>query len=388
MTEARTGGIVRGADGVGTSFGGGSALKRSKLLKLGLAIGMISALPAATASACQEPNLFVPQNRVSAGDPVNFSISGTEVGATYTVHVGGPNGPSVGQFSDTDPALGTSGSFTMPDMGSSEIGDLEVTALVDHQGIQYSPRDFVDYVPPAAPANPAPPSGTSEPGSPATNGAPASQSHHVPAKTTAGSPVSGPGHASGDDGSGGTAAPAAAPVAPVSATFGRSRQTSGTSASEPPSSAAAAPAATHRRTTAEPRSSHGAANAVHQADSSVSSASHEAVGPAREVAVPAHAGRATPGAIIGGGVTLLAAMAGACFVFLRRRGGPAEDHVAAKAPLWTPPSVRAEADWRTAVIEAELQEMIAEERAKELVPARPAQSIEALEHDREPRAIA
>ena len=47
-------------------------MNRSRLLKLGLAIGMISALPLANAAACQDPNLFVPQNRVSPGDPVNF----------------------------------------------------------------------------------------------------------------------------------------------------------------------------------------------------------------------------------------------------------------------------------------------------------------------------
>jgi hypothetical protein len=70
--------------------------------------------------------------------------------------------------------------------------------------------------------------------------------------------------------------------------------------------------------------------------------------------------------LVAASLSLVAAGA-ACLLALRRRNGPDEIGVASIPDLWIPPPVRAEAAWRSAEIEAELQEMIAEERAKAVV---------------------
>ncbi len=70
---------------------------------------------AAVASACYGPQLLISQGSAEGGDPVSFSIAGTDPGATYTITVDGTtvaSGTDIGE-------PGEQASFTMPSCGGS-----------------------------------------------------------------------------------------------------------------------------------------------------------------------------------------------------------------------------------------------------------------------------
>src|SRR5690242_7704173 len=69
-----------------------------------------------SASACDTAHLALPPS-AGPGDTVSFSISSIEPGATYTLQIAGVE---VSGTNDT-PYNGVSGTFTMPDLGSSVL---------------------------------------------------------------------------------------------------------------------------------------------------------------------------------------------------------------------------------------------------------------------------
>ena len=78
---------------------------------------------------------------------------------------------------------------------------------------------------------------------------------------------------------------------------------------------------------------------------------------------------------MGAGMLVLAAMAGLALFLIRRRGAEPDLEQAVVPPPWIPPSVKREMSAREAMIEAELQEMISEERAKRVLAPRPSAGL-------------
>jgi hypothetical protein len=128
----------------------------------------------ATASACQDVNLVLP-DRAGPGDTVPYSIAGISPGATYSFTIADQQ--VSGSNSSTD-LNGVSGTFTMPDLGSKELtltanGTCSCPEDANPQNI----NDSMQYVPPAPAAAPAPPASAS---SPAASAAPAPSAARSP----------------------------------------------------------------------------------------------------------------------------------------------------------------------------------------------------------------
>jgi hypothetical protein len=341
---------------------------------------------AGAAYACNEPRIIVNPGAAEAGDRVHFTIDNTQPGAEYKVWV---DGKEIAEGVDTTEKSGVEGEFRMPDLGQ-KAQRIEVASIVEHRSTAhgdtvYDPDSvFMDYRVPAStpPKNagdkPPPPSKTDRrPGDEGTR----DRSRERPSRETDDRP-----------GAGGREKPER--FSPVLTTLVRrqaERDRSGGAAPAVPSGRAGAgdptsggesPSGESTSLGAETR-----ANGEQSLGSGTRTSAREDTGAARApgrpalarpheapitdigAAGPAYATVAAPSAVILG-LTLLALVV--CLMIAvvavrRRRGGPSDAGEAASTPPWVPPVVDAEVRARDLLIEAELQEMIAEHRAHELV---------------------
>jgi hypothetical protein len=136
-------------------------------LVLGLLLGVVcSLLGAASASACAIANLRLDPS-AGPGDTVSYSISGIEPSATYSFTIAGLTVSGT----NTNSYPGVSGTFTMPDLGSEEQtltadGECSCPDGSESPGL----IAHMQYLPP-------PPVATSEPAAPAQQADPSSGSH-------------------------------------------------------------------------------------------------------------------------------------------------------------------------------------------------------------------
>jgi hypothetical protein len=176
-------------------------MRRSALRISILAIGtaLVFGLGAATASACNEPTLSLGKTQASGGETVPFTIGGTEEGANYTLAI---RGQTVASGADTTPESGLSGSFSMPAHGGTQtVVYVDMTADHAADGGRWTHTRSITYVPPSGgsadmappPAqSPAPPSAES-PASPPSAEAPASPpSAQAPASPPSAQPPASP----------------------------------------------------------------------------------------------------------------------------------------------------------------------------------------------------
>jgi hypothetical protein len=139
-----------------------------RTVALGVLFGVLaSLLLTSSASACATASLTLPSS-AGPGDTVWFSISGIEPGATYSLEL---NGREVASGTNDTAYNGVSGTFTMPDFGTQSltvtgIGHTFHAADNDSQ----DPSKSMAYVPPSsAPA----------PITPARSDAPESKTAHA-----------------------------------------------------------------------------------------------------------------------------------------------------------------------------------------------------------------
>jgi hypothetical protein len=326
---------------------------RAGLIALVVAVVMMAG--AGNAWACFRPTFDLDVTSARAGDTVPFTLSHTQLGATFTVAVEGyvvvPDGE------DTTAAQGYRGTFTMPNRGGStrsllvkgEMRHLDDSA--DHMDDgPWSDEPALQFIRPGPPG-PAPPA--REPNSvPAPTDAPERQRPPMDSKPTTpggGSPSTGSGPA-GPAGPG-SPGPPSSPVSPADP-----------SGSPRPEVSAAVEAAADSPSlaTAQEQSRRPAAAAPVRRPRQVE----------RRVGTSLTRPDETPAlpATVLVGIALIV-LIGAAFAMVRllSRGGaaPGADR-APTVPPWIPPDVRREAWARDVLIEAELQELIAEERAREL----------------------
>jgi hypothetical protein len=303
--------------------------------------------------ACNEPRMeiYAPPE-VRAGDTIFFELSDTLVGAEYAVKV---NGETVQTGTDTTEAQGYRGSFEVPDLGS-ESREVSFDGYVSHpeDGASSTPTsDLARYGPPAATPSPA----RGQTGQPAT-----------PQDTTAPPAAQGPLGAPGASPGGPAARPPTSPDAPLGA---------GPAGGDQPSQGARAPAASTRGAQAgaiasSPTAAEAAAVAEQSPAALASSKAARRGGNVRDAVAeeplrrpaPVHAwgseavstsGGFTSGMLVALAVLLLAGLAGGGFARVRaRRPTPS-----------VPPEVVADTRGGDLLMEAELQEMVAEHRGGE-----------------------
>src|SRR6266536_3273091 len=161
---------------------GGERMRRrsASAIGIGAVFAIVASLVAGVpvASGCQEPDLFIPGGSYGPGDPVPFSVSGTDSGATVAIDVGGQHF----SFSDPGGEPGFAGSFPMPDMGDSPQSvpyDADVTHTDEGVPHTWSDPGSISFEPAAAPAgdgaggNPSPtpnPAGHAQAPAPSTGG--------------------------------------------------------------------------------------------------------------------------------------------------------------------------------------------------------------------------
>lgn len=114
---------------------------------------------AASASACQIANLVLSPKTVGPGDTVYYSISGIAPTATYSFTIAG-----IEVSGTNDSSVGVDGSFTMPDLGSkgqtaTANGTCSCPEDLNTQGL----HDWLTYAPPPPAAPPASPATTDAP---------------------------------------------------------------------------------------------------------------------------------------------------------------------------------------------------------------------------------
>jgi hypothetical protein len=289
---------------------------------LGFLIGLLALFPlAGSASACATASLRLDPS-AGPGDTVSFSISGIEPGATYTLSLGGHE---VASGTNNTPSNGVSGTFTMPNLGTQPVtvtgfGHTFHAADSDAQ----DPVSSMAYEPPApsstsAPAASAPPKPEPEPEPEAVHPAPrvkvqppVAVAQHAAKKQKQDSPT---------NGAGARAAPADAvrsAPGPRDPNSGKSGEAKG-SAEE-------------------------SSGVRHKVLDAIGSTTR--VGPADVPTV----------GLLALGLIVIAGTAVAAFViYLLRRGPDPEAAIKAPAPLGHDP------------VEVELQEMIAEEMARQLL---------------------
>jgi hypothetical protein len=123
----------------------------------GFLVGLAFIGFAAAATACLEPQGYLGKSSAGPGEPVPFDITGTDPGAGYSVTAAGQVVAS-GTDADGGPGEGTSGSFTMPDLGDSPR-TVDVMFNVEHESpVPWQSPETIQYVPPApapAPSEPA-----------------------------------------------------------------------------------------------------------------------------------------------------------------------------------------------------------------------------------------
>ena len=175
------------------------------------AVAVLPLLLAGTAYACNDPELDLVDREAKAGDTVHFSIINTKPGAEYTIEIVGHG--QIASGTDTTDAEGVSGSFTMPDLGDS-AKTVSVKMVASHFGAHggeyksegpWPNEESMTYAVPAppasepAPAEPAPAATSTDAPAPATE-APATV-HRTPAQQrgpTAGTPAAPRGIPAGD----------------------------------------------------------------------------------------------------------------------------------------------------------------------------------------------
>lgn len=144
-------------------------------IALGAVIATVALLsPAASASACATASLTLPPS-AGPGDTVWFSISSIEPGATYTITL---DGHEVASGTNDTSYNGVSGSFTMPDLGDQPTMATGF-ALSNHAADNdtQDPSRSMSYQPRVAPAaaSPAP----SAPPSSSVSAEKARRTHHA-----------------------------------------------------------------------------------------------------------------------------------------------------------------------------------------------------------------
>ena len=333
---------------------------------------VLSLVVASVALACEDPTISLNKTVVEPGDQVGYSISPIQDGADWRVEINGEVVDS-GTKSGNDGEV--TGQFIAPD--STTRDDFKVYSYVDHtsghqaEGARAEYQDDADlsYAKPAAPA-------TQEPGADVQDESPSSpQAEHQPA--TSRDP-----RGSGPDAGG--PATAGAPVVTGSDPSGRTRsgQGAGTETGARTDAAAEQIGATIPRVLEQAQPAGVVADAARaerasgERDTAVRTAADDAVRtpvpvPDRDWAEPPRAApqeqQATESPPLLIPALVLLGLAGGAVLTLRarRRGGAAE---AALPPPPAPPPVptAAVAKADDIAIEAELQEMIAEARAREL----------------------
>jgi hypothetical protein len=330
-----------------------------RAFRAGLIASVVAAVAmsgASSAWACFRPTFDIDVTSARPGDTVPFTLSHTQVGATFTVAVEGFVVVPAGE--DTTAAQGYRGAFTMPDRGGStrsllvkgEMKHIDDSADHPDDG-PWSDERALQFIRPGPPGEP--PAARDPVDAPASTEAPERPRAPVDSKPSA------PGAGSPSTGSGPAGSPSPRP--PSSPVKGADRSGS----PQPEASAAAkVPADTPSR-----------ANARHRARRAPAATPVRRLRQAeRSVGIPLTRPDVTPAvpSTLLVGIALIV-LAGAAFVMVRllRRGGatPSGDR-APVVPPWIPPDVRREAWARDVLIEAELQELIAEERARELVADR------------------
>ncbi len=287
---------------------------------------------AATALACSEPNLVLGESQAGAGDIVSYSVSGTDQGASYTLSV---DGTGVGSGTDSTAAPGTSGSFTMPDLGNTPHSAY-VRLLTTHEGNEWASYQPIQYTVPAPAGTP---SGFA--GAPSLSKAGSEKSKAGSEKASRTSHPRSRSRSDGDTGN-------------------------GLAASPPGVAGAGSPTVQTRSASTRDSSAAGEQAAVAAAAGSARRSAATVVG-SQPFDVPA--GFAIPGYFLLALAMALLTGVGVIGVLVARRRPDGDDPAAVPAGsgLWTPPPFRAEATMRGMLIEAELQEMIAEQRAAMLL---------------------
>lgn len=115
--------------------------RRFRLGLILLTVVSLLGMGAGAAWACNEPRLDPSPDTAGPNDPVGFTITGTDPGAAYTVTI---EGQTVASGTDGTQAAGTTGSFTMPDLGS-ESRTVYLEAVVQHDGSQWKPPATMQY---------------------------------------------------------------------------------------------------------------------------------------------------------------------------------------------------------------------------------------------------
>jgi hypothetical protein len=286
---------------------------------------------------------------VRAGDTIFFELSDTLVGAEYAVKV---NGETVETGTDTTETQGYRGSFEVPDLGP-ESRDVSFDGYVSHPedgASATASSDLARYRAPAATPSPAP----GQTGQPAPS-----------QNTTAPPAAQGPSTISGASPGGPAARAPNPPAGPLGA---------GPAVGDQPSQGARAPVSRTRGAeagaiTSSPTAAEAAAAAERSPAARVSSKAARRGGDVREGVAPeplrrpapVHAwgseavsisGGFIPGVLVALAVLFLAGLAGGGFA--RVRGG--------RPTPWVPPEVASNARTLDLLMEAELQEMVAEHR--------------------------
>jgi hypothetical protein len=344
---------------------------KTRAFRAGLIASLVTAVAmtgASNAWACNLPRIHIADTQVGPGDTIPYALSDTQQGATYTLAVEGrpihPDGANcrrtaVGwECEDTTAAQGYRGTFTMPDLGGStrsvyvkgEIMHMDESAEHTFDG-PWTSEPQVQFTRPGSPATTPPASGPTP--LPAPTEAPGR--HRTPVDTHPGTP------------GGGSAPTGSGPTSPAAPGPPSSPVTPGDPSGSPPADGSSA------------------SNAVTEGLRQAASRDRARRAPAPvPVRLPRWVERSVgtpltrpdeapvgPSTILVGIALIVLAGAALVIVRLLRRGGatPSGDRVPV-VPPWIPPDVRREAWARDVLIEAELQELIAEEHAKELAADR------------------
>jgi hypothetical protein len=325
------------------------------------AVSLLCAAP--PAYACQFPNLSLLAPSAGPGEQVGFTISEVDQGARWDVYLEGQW--VAGDISDGRPVRG---SFPMHDLGSTSY-TATVSAQVDHDdGPNQPPLGRLEYRAPAPPAELGPQQSTSPvtPAEPAPSTTEAEQPARAPAKP-------------GRQPDGGRSQPVRTHRSPSrphepSAHVQKPRRAAPQLEQRSRSTALDEYRATGRAVTDEVARGD-RTRAVAGRRAAEARAERPAQGP-RRAAIPAPLAPAQPlearptgPATVPVGVAVLvllvATTAAVLYVARRRRpglGAEPDD----TSPPWIPPEVALEARARDVLIEAELQEIVAEERLKRL----------------------
>jgi hypothetical protein len=333
-------------------------------------VGAVSLLCAAPqAYACQFPDFSLVTTSAGPGDEVGFTISEVDQNARWDVYLAGQW--VAGEVSDGSPVRR---SFTMPDLGSRSYS-VTVSAQIDHDDGPSQPTpERLEYRAPAPPSEPSPepspaPMSPAEPAlvtpEPEQPPRPPTQTHREPDA-----------HRSLPAGPHRTPVPAGqystrqqrtsrAEARPVGrsrkAVLGGDHATRSLAADDVVRGGSARPVAARRLREAARRVPEARRARPTQAPRRASAPAP--TNPTQPIAP------ASPGltAVFVGLTVLVLVAAAAALLYLIRRHRPEPGGAQAETmPPWIPPEVALEARARDLLIEVELQELIAEERARQI----------------------